>query len=180
MDEHVQHLLRLRDGRVVSGLRGHRLVHSLVNTLLVLESMVKSRQVHRIAMRRLGGRVVGAEVLTRRALRDLFESEHTKRMVVGQILSVGKDVRSTVAHWNQQQKMLDCAVKTVSWRPPFVENATLGAADPMVGLLGKSIQVPDRIGLGRIPSMWWTLNNKYNGLYDVHRFNGTDLAAAAC
>ena len=29
----------------------------------------------------------------------------------------------------------------------------------------------DRHGLGRIPSLWWTLNPKYNSLYEIHRLN---------
>ena len=29
----------------------------------------------------------------------------------------------------------------------------------------------DRHGLGRIPSLWWTLNPKYNALYEIHRLN---------
>ncbi len=28
-----------------------------------------------------------------------------------------------------------------------------------------------RFGLGRIPTIWWTLNAKYNALYEIHRLN---------
>ena len=60
--EHVQHLLRLLSGRVVNGLRGHRLVWALVNSVLVGEAAGKGFAVHRNVMRRLGGRVTGASV----------------------------------------------------------------------------------------------------------------------
>ena len=39
-----------------------------------------------------------------------------------------------------------------------------------VGALGRS-RVDDVIGLGRIPTAWWTLNCKYNDAYDIHRLN---------
>ena len=74
-EEHVQHLLRLRTGRVVNGERGHRLVWALVNSVLVGEAAGKGFAVHRNVMRRLGGRVEGTGVLTRRRLRELMESE---------------------------------------------------------------------------------------------------------
>ncbi len=32
-------------------------------------------------------------------------------------------------------------------------------------------RVADRYGLGRIPTIWWTLNAKYNSRYDIHRLN---------
>ena len=75
--------------------------------------------------------------------------EHSKQMIVGQIMNLGKDVRSTPVHWKYQQKLLDCAIKTLSWRPPFVEPVGIpGAADPMRDLLLHSRQVEDRVGLG--------------------------------
>ena len=179
LDQHVQHLLRLRDGRMVNGLRGHRLVHSLVNALLITEATGKSRALHKVVLRRLGKRVVGGEVLSRAVLRHLMATAHSKHMILGQINNLGKDVRSTPMHWKYKQKELDCAVKTLSWRPPFVRCSKLGVADPMIGLLGNSRQVEDQVGLGRIPSFWWTINSKYNAAYDVHRFNSSDAAAAA-
>ena len=68
--EHVQHLLRLLSGRIVNGLRGHRLVWALVNSVLVGEAAGKGFVVHRSVMRRLGGRVEGTSVLTRRRPRE--------------------------------------------------------------------------------------------------------------
>ena len=80
--EAVQHLLRLISGRVVNGERGHRLVWALVNTVLVGEAAGKGFAVHRNVMRRLGGRVEGASVLTRRRLREMMESEETTRLLL--------------------------------------------------------------------------------------------------
>ena len=79
---HVQHLLRLLSGRVVNGLRGHRLVWALVNSVLVGEAAGKGFVVHRNVMKRLGGRVEGTKVLTRGRLRELMESEETARSIV--------------------------------------------------------------------------------------------------
>ena len=41
LGEHVQHLLRIRDGRIVNGLRGHRVVQGLVNTDMVVDASGK-------------------------------------------------------------------------------------------------------------------------------------------
>ena len=112
--EHVQHLLRLLSGRVVNGLRGHRLVWALVNSVLVGEAAGKGFVVHRNVMRRLGGRVEGTSVLTRRRLRELMESEETARSIVGQLMSVGRDVRSTPMQRSHEGKKLDRAVKHLS------------------------------------------------------------------
>ena len=99
--------IRLRDGRMVNGLRGHRLVHSLVNTLLITEGTGKSRALHKVVARRLGKRVVGGEVLSRAVLRDLMATAHSKHMILGQIMILGKDVRSAPMQWKYQQKLLD-------------------------------------------------------------------------
>ena len=135
-------------------MRGHRLVHALVNTLMVTEAAGKSGAVHRVVRRRLGRRVVGGEVLTRKSLRDLLSHEQSKQMIIAQIMSLGKDVRSTPVHWAYQQKLLDMAVKTLSWRPPFVEDPDVPvAADPLMKFLGNFTHVKDRLGLGRILSI---------------------------
>lgn len=156
LGEHVQHLLRIRDGRIVNDLRGHRVVQALVNTDLVVNASGKTYAAHRTVQRRLRGRIVGGEVLTRNSLRDLLAVKHQKEMIVGQLIDMGKDVRSTPAHWRYHQKVLDCALKTLSWRPPWVRSETLGVADPMLSLLGQNAQVKDNIGLGRIPATWFT------------------------
>ena len=100
--EHVQHLFRLRSGRIVNGLRGHRIVWALVNSVLVGEAAGEGTAVHRNVMKRLGGRVEGTSVLTRRRLREMMENEETCRAIVGQLMSVGRDVRSTPMQWSYE------------------------------------------------------------------------------
>ena len=46
-----------------------------------------------------------------------------------------------------------------------------GADDVPERFIAEPQGVPDHIGLGRIPSLWWTLNPKYNSLYEIHRLN---------
>ena len=63
-------------------------------------------------------------------------------------------------------------MKHMSWVPPWVEKED--DEHPSVGrrFLGEgSITVEDLVGLGRHPSMWWTMNCKYNAAYDVQRMN---------
>mgnify|MGYP006216854737 CR=1 FL=1 len=37
--------------------------------------------------------------------------------------------------------------------------------------------VVDRVGYGRIPAAWWTLNQRYNYDYELHRLNVKDRSA---
>ena len=74
---------------------GHRLLWALVNVMLLIEARGKGFAVHRVAMRRLRGRLSGHEVLTRRELQELLQDEQTCRSLVYQLMSVGRDVRST-------------------------------------------------------------------------------------
>ena len=127
--EHAQHLLRLRSGRIVNGLRGHRIVWALVNSVLVGEAAGKGFAVHRNVMKRLGGRVEGTSVLTRRRLREMMENEESCRAIVGQLMTVGRDVRSTPMQWSYEGKKLDCAVKHLAWRPPWVKSSEVGEPD---------------------------------------------------
>ena len=39
------------------------------------------------------------------------------------------------------------------------------------GAIAEDKLVPDEVDLGRHPSMWWTMNCKYNAAYDVQRMN---------
>ena len=96
---------------------------AMVNTALLEEAAGKGFAVHRNVMRRLGWRVVGGEVLTKAKLRSLMESEDTCRSLVHQLMSVGRDVRSTPMQWSYEGKKLECAVKHLSWCPPWVEGA---------------------------------------------------------
>jgi len=176
--ECVQHLFRHSTGIAVHGEHGHRLIWALVNVLLLLESSGKGFAVHRVAMRRLRGRVEGFEVLTRRQLRDIIESEDAARSLVYQLQSVGRDVRSTPMSWSYERKKADCCVKHLGWRPPWVKASEGSDPDPAAAyLVDEKFAVEDLVGLGRIPVIWWTLNPKYNALYDVQRLNA-DLRRA--
>ena len=134
--EYVQHLLRHRSGRVFQGLRGHRLVWALVNTVLLQEASGKGFVVHRNVMRRLGGCVGGHQVMTRAQLRRMMESEETVRSLVSQLMCVGKDVRSTTMHWSYEGSKLSAGVRYLSWRPPWVRQSDAAEApDPAARFL---------------------------------------------
>ena len=91
-------------------------------------------------------------------------------------------MRSTPMQWAYEGKKLDSTVKHLSWLPPWVASPSvdhlqnsygrllMGCGDPG-HLVSTWEDVPDFVGLGRYPSMWWTLNCKYNAAYDVHRMN---------
>ena len=168
--EWAQHLLRFSDGRFVRGFRGHRLVWAIVNTVLLSEAAGKGFVVHRNVMRRLGGRVVGGAVLRKADLREMLESEEVLRSMMYQLMSVGRDVRSTPMQWSYEGKKLDCAMKHISWRPPWVEGDE-GEEDAAALLLGENSRVEDLVGLGRMAAAWFTLNCKYNAAFDIHRLN---------
>ena len=92
------------------------------------------------------------------------------RLLVGQLANVGREVRSTTMQWSYEGKKLENSMKHMSWIPPWVEKGD--DEHPSVGrrfLGAESISVADDVGLGRHPSMWWTMNCKYNAAYDVQR-----------
>ena len=125
--ECVQHLLRYCTGHTVEGLRGHRFVWALVNSMLVSEASQKNYAVYRSVLRRLGGRVgfraTGGEVLRKSQLREMIETEHTMRTVVNQLMTVGRDVRSTPMYFAYEGKKLTASVQYLAWRPPWVASA---------------------------------------------------------
>ena len=159
---------------------GHsgRFVYALNNDVLLNEASGKGFVVYRNMLRRIGGRVRGAPVLTKARLRAMIEDEDAARAVVGSLQRQGRTVRSTPTQWKFEGKKLDAGVKHVSWLPPFVR--PVGAvADEHAGLIPEHHQVDDTIGLGRIPTAWWTLNCKYSAAYDVHRLNVRDSGGRA-
>ena len=96
--------------------------------------------------------------------------------MVNQLSTLGRDVRSTPMQWQYEGKKLDATVKHLSWVPPWVK----AKSDDVAGgehwqgalFLRESWRdVPDEVGLGRYPSMWYTLNCKYNAVFDVQRMN---------
>ncbi len=170
--EWAQHLLRYHTGQFVCGLRGHRVVWAIVNAVLVSGARGKGFAVQRNVMRRMGCRMVGQSPMTRGELRTLMGQEEGVRGIVHQLMTVGKDVRATPMHFASKHKELDCAVKHLSWLPPWVERGKgLVGEEARHQFLGSSAEVADSVGLGRIPSKWWTLNRPYNYVYDIHRLN---------
>ena len=170
--EWAQHLLRYHTGQFVSGLRGHRVVWAIVNAVLVSEARGKGFAVQRNVMRRMGCRMAGQSPMTRGELRELMGQEEGVRGIVHQLMTVGKDVRATPMHFASKHKELDCAVKHLSWLPPWVERGKgLVGEEARHQFLGSNAEVGDSVGLGRIPSKWWTLNCPYNYVYDIHRLN---------
>ena len=175
--EWAQHLLRYHTGQFVSGVRGHRLVWAIVNIALLEAIAHKGFVVQRLMLRRMGGslgsHIAGDAPLTKARLRRLMECEDTVRSLVYQLQAVGRDVPASGMQWGFERKKVRSTVQYLSWKPPWADSAS------MEPLLGDSISVQDRLGRGRIPAIWWTLNCKYNAVVDVHRFNGCASAAAA-
>ena len=109
-----------------------------------------------------GLRVVGNEVVTRRQLRDMIENESTALSLVNQLMTVGRDVRSTPMDWAWHGKTTRAAVQHMSWRPPWVEPAAGEAVDLATEFVEPENWVVDSVGPGRTPMTWFTLNCKYD------------------
>ena len=151
--EWVQHILRLSTGQFVDSRREHRVIWAMVNTVLLSEAAGKGFAVHRSIMKRQGHRLVGGSVLTRSELRAMIENEESIRAMVNQVMVVGRDVRSTPMQMGYEGKKLTCAVKHLSWKPPWVQDMD-GELDEAAGYLGENSVVPDLVGLGRFPGIW--------------------------
>jgi len=176
----AQHILRLWGGTCVHGLRGHRLVWAVVNTVLLSETRGKGFAVQRIVMRRMGASCAdsGDAPLTRAALRAALQSEETAGSLVNTLMTVGRSVRSTPMHWVKESTELDCAAKHMSWTPPWVRPCVsvgeFNQKAPPWCYLGGNEMVKDSLGRGtrgRIPATWWTLNFRYNFDDSLHRLN---------
>jgi len=114
--------------------------------------------------------------MTKKRLREILQEEDKSRILVGQLSTLGREVRSTPMQWAYESKKLDATVKYLSWMPPWVERKSDDRDDHPLQpdgrcFLDKSKAVPDTVGLGRHPSQWWTMNCKYNAAYDVQRLN---------
>lgn len=118
----AQHMLRLWGGWCIHGVRGHRLVWAIVNTVLLEETRGKGFAVQKAALRRLGYPVGGAP-LTREDLKAVLQHEETAGSVVNCLMKVGASVRSTPMQWANESRELDCCVKHLSWTPPWVMTA---------------------------------------------------------
>ena len=117
----VQHLLRYKTGHFVGGLRGQRLLWAMVNNLLLSEARSRGHGIYRNVVRRVGLGIEGGGVLTKGHLREILKNEHTMRVLVGQLSTVGRDVRSTTMQWAYESKKLESTVKHLSWIPPWVD-----------------------------------------------------------
>jgi len=93
--EWVQHLLRYWTGHFVGGMRGQRVVWAIVNTLLLEEARSRGFGIYRNVMRRVGYGLEGGGVLTKARLREMLNDEDQARVLVNQLMNVGRDVRST-------------------------------------------------------------------------------------
>ena len=145
---------------------------AMVNTLLLSEARARGFGIYRNVVRRVGLGLEGGRVLTKGRLREILAQEDRTRVLVGQLATVGREVRSTTMQWAWEGKKLDSTVKHMSWVPPWVDAAVEGQVPVGQRFLGEeSLLVPDEVGLGRHPSQWWTLNCKYNAAYDVQRLN---------
>ena len=78
------------------------------------------------------------------------------RVLVGQLSTVGRDVRSTTMQWAYESKKLDSTVKHLSWVPPWVRvegggdqpgGYEISAPAPVTSLLGMQWRDPDQNGL---------------------------------
>lgn len=179
--EWVQNLLRYWTGHFVGGMRGQRVVWAMVNTLLLEEARSRGFGIYRNVMRRVGYGLEGGAVLTKARLREMLNDEDPARVLVNQLMNVGRDVRSTPMQWPYEGKKLDATVKHLSFRPPLVEPGEEESDNEGRRYLGSDTwcDVPDNVGLSTYPSTWWTLNCKYNAAYDVHRLKtGKDGRAA--
>ena len=113
-------------------------------------------------LRRQGYRLVGGALLTRHEVRRVFQDENAFSGLVNQVIIVGPDVPSTDMQMSQESKKLSCAVKHLSWKPPWVLSEEGEEENPAARYLGKNAAVPDRVGLGRQSNFWWTFNCGYN------------------
>ena len=117
----VQHLLRYRTGQFVGGARGQRVMWAMVNHLLLSEARSRGFGIYRNVVRRVGVGLEGGRVLTKRCLREMLEAEDRARVLVGQLSTVGREVRSTTMQWAYEGKKLESTVKHLSWIPPWVD-----------------------------------------------------------
>ena len=154
----------------------------MVNTLLLTEARSRGHAIYRNVLRRVGYGLQGGRVLTKARLKEILQDENQARVLVNQIMNVGRDVVSTPMQWSFEGKKLDATVKHLSFRPPWVEPGD-DDSDNEEGrrYLGTDTlqNVEGRVGLGRFPGIWWTANCKYNSAYDIQRFNSGKEALAA-
>ena len=117
----VQHLLRYRTGHFVGGPRKQRVLWAMVNVLLLSEARSRGCGIYRNVIRRCGLGLSGGRVLIKGHLRGILQEEDRLRVLVGQLSTVGREVRSTTMQWAYEGKKLGSTVKHLSWVPPSVQ-----------------------------------------------------------
>ena len=155
----VQHLLRYRTGQFVGGPRKQRVLWAMVNVLLLSEARSRGFGIYRNVIRRCGLGLSGGRVLTKGHLRGILQEEDRLRVLVGQLSTVGREVRSTTMQWAYEGKKLDSTVKHLSWVPPWVQVSGSERANKFCKLFvgtddDKASVIDDEVGLGRHPSLW--------------------------
>ena len=73
-------------------------------------------------------------MLTKGHLRSILQEEDRMRVLVGQLSTVGRDVRSTTMQWAYEGKKLESTVKHLSWVPPWVNVEDPKRANKFCGL----------------------------------------------
>ena len=104
---------------------------AMVNTLLLSEARARGFGIYRNVVRRVGLGLEGGRVLTKKRLREILEQEDRMRVLVSQLSTVGREVRSTTMQWAYEGKKLDSTMKHMSWVPPWVDQG--GEEDVAVG-----------------------------------------------
>ena len=146
----------------------------MVNVLLLSEARGRGFGIYRNVLRRCGVGLSGGRVLTKGQLRGILQEEDRMRVLVGQLSTIGREVRSTTMQWAYEGKKLESTVKHLSLVPPWVRVADSEREnkfrEPFVGTdVDNATVIDDEVGLGRHPSLWWTTSCMYNAAYDVQR-----------
>ena len=79
--EYNQHMIRHFSGAFVNGSRGHRVLWALVNSQLLEEARSKCCGVYRVAIKKVGGRVLGLAHITKGQLQNMLAYEQQARML---------------------------------------------------------------------------------------------------
>ena len=80
-------------------LRGQRVLWAMVNALLLSEARGRGFSIYRNVVRRGRLGLEGGRVLTKGHLRAILKEEDRMRVLVSQLSTVGREVRSTTMQW---------------------------------------------------------------------------------
>ena len=82
----AQHLFRLWSGSCVHGLRGHRLVWAITNTVLLQETQGKGYIVQKNMLGRMGARMDPNRHMTKAELREAMKDEDLAKSLVNSLM----------------------------------------------------------------------------------------------